>query len=320
MRYQLLDATVYLISLSYNQTLDITLVLYMIFAVLPYIKNFKIYIGIGACLLFYFALNMSVSMIINGAAASISVFCIRLAGLFIYYYIFRNIDFRERQGKKLINFNFVCLATVCEIIIFLIGYFLSTDERLMLNYQCTVGCIATATLLYLAYYLYVKETHTIGTMLCMIIMTLIACMSGTRGYIVVSLTVTFMSFFMKANKKWRIFLILVGILVLLIAFRYLADIFLVNLRMGSGTGRRQSENLFVIQFMWKRPLYVWLIGNGFGTVAGSFSISESIISAVSNSSYTYQVLHTATGFHNFYITILYSSGLVGLGFVLYIYI
>lgn len=319
--YQLFTATVYLISLSYIQTLDITLVIYLIFSIIPYIRNFKITSTLYSIILMYFVLSVFISVLNNGIGSAISIFTIRLSGLFLFHFLFSDIDFQKHRVKTHISsFKYSVSFLLCELIVLLIGLSLSTDGRLMLNYQCTVGCIATSAVLFLAYRLLEFKSNRIIIIIAMIALTVVACLSGTRGYILVSVAVTCVSIFVYAEIRMRLIMCLSALLIGLIKYESILNLFLSKLRMGESTGRRTSENLFVLEFMNERSFFNLLFGNGFGAVVGRFSISEDIIARVSDTAYTYYVLHNVSGFHNFWATILYSSGIVGLIMVIALYI
>ena len=53
-------------------------------------------------------------------------------------------------------------------------------------------------------------------------------------------------------------------------------------------------------------------GYGFGTVVGSLPGASTIIAEVSNTEYTNYIINQVSGFHNFFFTVYYSSGLIGL--------
>ena len=191
------------------------------------------------------------------------------------------------------------------------------DYRLMLNFQCTVGCIATGFVLLLAYDFYKNQKRF--SLVLMLLHTLIACLSGTRGYMLVCIVVTITSILLFSSLKQKLLalpLLLAG--VLMERFNVMEFIF-HSLRFGESTGRRQSEDLFVIWFMPKRPLLNILFGNGFGSPIGKYRISRSIIYEVADSRYTLKVLPKVEGFHNCWSTILYSSGIVGLILIVLLY-
>lgn len=315
--YQVFVTTVYLFSLSYIQTLDFTMSIYLLFSVLPYLSSIKFNSILSFILLIYFSINIILGIIFNGVS-SISVFIIRLSGLLLFYLIFSKLDFSLDINKKDL-YQLIAILS-CELLIFIIGATLSDNDRLMLNYQCTVGCIATATILLLSYYLFYSTLSRKLILVSMIVLTIIACLSKTRGYILVTVAVTGVSIFLFLGIQWRIIFILLLSCIILFSYDAIIDFFMIDLRMGESTGIRTSENLFVLKFMNKRPLINLLFGNTFGAFVGQFPESESIISSVSYSSYTHYALYHRNSFHNFWATIYYSCGLIGVIIVCALYI
>ncbi len=310
--YQLLCATTYLVSLSFIQTLDITLPIYFVFSALPFLKSFKANHLFSLTVLLYFSAVILISLLINSVNSVISIFIIRLAGILLFYYIFSHVDFKLKAKPW-----HLALSFACEILLTVIGFALSKDYRLMLNFQCTVGCIATGFVLLLAYDFYKNQKRF--SLVLMLLHTLIACLSGTRGYMLVCIVVTMTSILLFSSLKQKLValpLLLAG--VLMERFNVMEFIF-HSLRFGESTGRRQSEDLFVIRFMPKRPLFNILFGNGFGSPIGKYRISRSIIYEVADSRYTLKVLPKVEGFHNCWSTILYSSGIVGLILIVLLY-
>ncbi len=277
--YQLLCATTYLVSLSFIQTLDITLPIYFVFSALPFLKSFKANHLFSLTVLLYFSAVILISLLINSVNSVISIFIIRLAGILLFYYIFSHVDFKLKAKPW-----HLALSFACEILLTVIGFALSKDYRLMLNFQCTVGCIATGFVLLLAYDFYKNQKILLFSSL--------------------------------KQKLLALPLLLAG--VLMERFNVMEFIF-HSLRFGESTGRRQSEDLFVIRFMPKRPLFNILFGNGFGSPIGKYRISRSIIYEVADSRYTLKVLPKVEGFHNCWSTILYSSGIVGLILIVLLY-
>lgn len=309
--YELLCATNYLVSLSFIQTLDITLPIYIVFALVPYLKSFKIKNFFAMSFLWYFATIMAISVLLNGIWSPLSTILIRLAGLLFFYYVYSNVEFESMHGFE------IAASVVCEILLTVLGFILSPNFRLMLNFQCTVGCISTSFVLLCAYDWY--KNKSMLSFVAMLIHTLIACISGTRGYILVCLAVTIVSIVLFSSFKQKLVAIPVVIVGIIIEHNSIFQVFESTLRFGESTGRRNSENMFVIKLMLQSPIYNVLFGNGFGTPTKQFQAAPSIISEVADSRYTYVVLHNIDSFHNFYFTILYSAGIVGLLFVIALY-
>ena len=325
--YQLLTMTVYLASLSFVQTLDITLPLYLIFSVLPYTYYLRRQSFFNIILLLLLGTQMLISICLNGLFVPVSVFIVRYSGLLCYCFVFENM---ERSGKMgVCTSRFFFTAALCEGIITLIGIFLSSDNRLMLNYQCTVGCISTSLIALCAYNMYIyADTKTIRARkrkmfplaMCMLFFSAIACRSGTRGYIIVCIAVMTVSICCFAPLKAKGVGILICSVILLVERHSILHFFLETLRMGVSTGRRQAENLFILRFFSRSPWYIKLFGAGISTAASRYSITNEILSEMTVNSYTYRVLSDVNnlGFHNCWFTVLYTFGIVG--FILFCFI
>ena len=136
-------------------------------------------------------------------------------------------------------------------------------------------------------------------------------MSGTRGYLVICLALSAYYFLKYGNKTLKFLLVGVGIIVFALQYESIIGNFLDVTRLGSSTGRRTSENLFVWYYMSSNSFINFLFGFGFGKNVGTLSNIDGLLSMVSDSEYTYYILHKVNGFHNFFATIYYSSGFVG---------
>ena len=154
--YQSLTAIIYLYSVSFIQTLDVTIVLYILFSVIPYIRYFKPSNGIYLIFLIYFGSLMLLSVLLNGISSAVSVFVIRLIGIVSFIYIFKNIKelelHRINNERNLAKVLFIlCLG---EAFIGALAFVISGGStRLMLNYQCTVGNLSIAGILITGCYL-----------------------------------------------------------------------------------------------------------------------------------------------------------------------
>ena len=310
--YQLLCAFNYLISVSVIQTLDMTFPIYLLFSILPYITKIKFDDLFSLIFLLYYITVYIISTLMNGLWRPTSIFLIRLSGILFFYYIFINTEYKKEYRK----FVFV-LSLICEFVLTIIAIHLSEDGRLMLNYQCTVGCIATSFVLFLSYDLY--KNRSVTSLIIMILHTFIACLSGTRGYILICLGISIASIVLFATPKQKSILFFTSLVVIAFNFNELVNLFNNTLRFGQSTGIRNAENSFVIKFMSKRPIFNILFGNGFGSQTKKFGVSNEIISEVSESIYQFNNLHIKDGFHNFWLTMLYSAGFIGLILIIIMY-
>ena len=184
--YQLAAATVYIMSLSAIQTLDITLPVYIVFSVFPYVMSFQLNSIYSLVFLIYFSTLLTISIVLNGIWKPISMFVIKLSGILFFFYIFSNVKYTEEYRTRVL-----LLSVASEILLTIVCVTSITEFKyhLMLNYQCTVGCISTSFMLLAAYdYSITRKKITFGIMLFYTFMT---CISGTRGYILICSAILF---------------------------------------------------------------------------------------------------------------------------------
>lgn len=323
-KYSILTTTLYLISLSFIQTLDNTLPLYFVFMVIPNIRFFIVKNTRELFILLYFLCVLAISIINNGIFASMSIFLIRAAGLFLFFYSFQGISAScitsELKSEKEIM-QIVKLIICSEVILLAVAIYLSfgdTSKHLMLNYQCTIGCISTGAMLLMAYFLSVSKRKK-RIWIAMLIMLAITAYSGTRGYIVIVGGIFIASIVCFVNDQKKIIFSIAAIALTLLLWEKIYHIVFTEMRFGESTGRRDSENLFFLKSLTTSCFYNVLFGHGFGTSITKVPEFKSILSSVSDSSYTYYKMHYVSGFHNCWYTIWYSAGTFGFVFIMTLY-
>lgn len=317
--YQLLDAFVYLITLSYIQTLDVTIVLYLIFAALPFVNEIRFNSLYKILSFLYFASFLIISILLNGVSSAISIFVIRLIGILYFVYIFNNVDIKSLTKKQIKFLNIVFL--VFETIIGLIGYKLSPiSTRLMLNYQCTVGCLSVSGILILYTYVVLNKKVDLFSFVVLILYCIWPILSGTRGYIIVVLGFSAIILLLYANKYIKFFSICLILMVILSNFDFFWQFFYSITGIDKSIGFRPAENKLIYMLFSQNSIINKLFGYGYGKILGSINNSRGIIYYVTYDDYTLMMFPLKTGFHNFYGTILYSSGIFGLTFVLSLFV
>ena len=317
--YQILCTTIYLFMVSFIQTLDITLVLYLVFAILPFITHFKINGKIELIFLSYFLGLLLISIFKNGLSDSISVFVIRYIGIIFGIYFFMNKKNSEMDNSKL--FKEILVAMGCETMIGILGILISGGGRLMLNYQCTVGNISIASILLVA--IYMKNTRkNIWLSICFLVyINFWTIFSGTRAYLIITVILSLILVFLYSNNVLRtlILCLLITTIIMFLSSDTLMSLVLKTTRLDESTGRRSSENLFVLKYMSNFDIRT-IFGYGFGTVVGNLPGASNVIAEVSNSEYTNYIINQVSGFHNFFFTVYYSSGLVGLALTVILFL
>lgn len=323
-RYQLFVATIYLFSLSFIQTLDITLVIFSFFSMLPYLKSLKLPRNpVFIVFVVYLFVDLLVSIFMNGVINASSIFVIRLIGILLYFLLFRNVCVGTTITSKQLCFTLFLFAA-CETIISFLAIFISGGfGRLMLNSQCTSGCISIAGILLVGKYLEVcnSKRKIIGFSFCAYF-TFWSIASETRGYLVICIFMTLVYILLYCSTQTKTMIVL-GLIVIFVIFgSNLSEYFLKITRFDASTGRRGAENQFVLEYMFQSPIHL-IFGYGFGQRVGLLNDVGDLISTVSSGDvYVNYILYQVSGFHNFFATIFYSCGLVGLSivFIAFIYL
>ena len=149
----------------------------------------------------------------------------------------------------------------------------------------------------------------------MVLMLGVVLFTATRGYIVVAGGVFMAAALCFISNRRKAVYSVGAAFALILFFQHIYELIFSSMRFGESTGRRHAENLFLIKSLGTSHLYNVLFGHGFGTSLTTVPEFESILSEVSNSNYTYYILHHVSGFHNFWATICYAAGIMGLLFI-----
>ena len=308
--YHLFLMTIYLISVSFIQTLDYPLPTYLFFSLIPYIRFFKSHNLFENIVLIFFAFSLVISVLLNGIFQPVSIFLIRYGGIFCSFFIFLNVECTQEPSPSP---RFFVIAVLCEGIITIIGIILSGEARLMLNYQCTVGCISTSLIILCVYAIHMygqsgNKRRASLVIICTAFFAVIACRSGTRGYIIVCLSVVFVSFFFFTSLRFKTVVCFFSPAIVLMQWERIEYFFIKVLRMGESTGIRHLENTFVIRFFLRCPLHIKVFGNGFGTPVTSQPITSQILSFMipfrALDTYTYSALSRFRAGHNCWFTVM----------------
>ena len=92
------------------------------------------------------------------------------------------------------------------------------------------------------------------------------------------------------------------------------------LRLDEGLGYRENENLFVKEIMRRAPWYNQLFGFGFGGNASKVNGFLEVVQQASwNREFMFSRLLTRTIFHNYWYTVLFKTGILGVGMIILFY-
>lgn len=178
---------------------------------------------------------------------------------------------------------------------------------------------------------YLKKMFTgAETVVYCLISALVTVLSGTRGYMVIialPMAVVMLAYLLDLPENGKNALIRIG-LCCLIGAAAIICLFVVDrgetviqvLRLDEGLGYRENENLFVKEIMRRAPWYNQLFGFGFGGNASKVNGFLEVVQQASwNREFMFSRLLTRTIFHNYWYTVQFKTGILGVGMIILFY-
>ena len=333
--YQLLVLTVYLISITATKSMDITLPIYIIFSVFPYIGGKRQFDFFSLFYLIILGVYLIYGIIVQDFRASI----VTCAGKF-FQFITLIIFYKNNKTSKLIGETkkIVFFAVIVETII---GFFLLFNGtlisetglmRITAGAQPVGGNIAVAIIPIIIYgYFHENESKEIIVRLSYILLVW-TILSGTRGYMLVfgaAILPIYIDYWFryKKNKLKRVLVIIIIITILIIfislKMEYVTDLFFRLTRINISTGIRDYENAVVKRFFVNTSWPYKLLGIGFGNklhdVPGYNEAVEYYLSSFVGERSQYA---NAVGapFHNLFSDIILTQGLLGLVLIMGVFV
>lgn len=328
--YQLTIAFVYLLALSFEQTLDYTLSVYFFFAVVPYIEHFKAPGVLGVLFALYLLAYSIVSAIISGPVQVISMLVIHYLGPLLLIYVFQNVSeeellpfkYRDESGTYRYFDCILIAAAVAETVISFVAIALSPDGRLMLNYQCTSGCIACCCIALI--YHQISGGHRIGlSMVCMLVFLGWSFASGTRGYIVLGFGMAAFVILLQRNKSIPVLLacaVMIALCILIVLSPDTIGEIVGDSRLGESTGRRTWENQWAVNLFADQGLLKDLFGFGIATQYSTQPGAAAAFIGVNPDVYSFNMIYNNRTLHNFWYSCVLSIGLVGCALFVFLFI
>lgn len=196
-------------------------------------------------------------------------------------------------------------------------------SRIVTNHQPIGAGIVIGLAVIIGWCYYTKRFSSSEMLIYSLITVVIVIMSGTRGYMVMialPLLIILMMYLLdihgngeKQPGRMGVFLILVIVAVVFIWIMGMGEEVIQLLRLDKGLGYRENENAFVKGIMKNAPWYHQLFGFGLGGGASHIDGFLNIVEEASwNRSFMYDRLLTGTIFHNYWYTILFKQGIIGL--------
>lgn len=328
--YQICVAIAFLIALTMVQELDYTMSVYYAFALIPYIRYFKMSGTPQLLLAVYLCCATATSLVMNGVFPVVSSLIIHFIGPLVLPFVFGNVPKEELFGslrvlakpERLIKVALI-VAAAGETVVGLMAMAQSSDGRLMLNYQCVSGCLSCTTLI-LAAILLEKRSSVLFSYATIIYMAGWTIASGTRGYIVLAAVVGLVVTMRNRNRHALLILALLAAMTLCIALAIywdeIVDLVLNGMRFGESTGRRTHENMWFLNLFADLGIIRDLFGVGIGTTYSTLPGAEAAWLGIGESAYTHQVVMNANFLHNFWYMSLLSIGCVGTALFLAVFV
>lgn len=195
--------------------------------------------------------------------------------------------------------------------------------RIITNNQPIGGGIMIALTAVIGYCYLNKKFSAAETVSYCIMSLIIIILSGTRGYMVIwalPMAVVALMYLLDIPGEGSMAPFRIAGAFFFVAFVAVAVAVLDKggslselLRIQEGLGYRENENVFVQEIMKTAPWYNRIFGFGFGGNAGGVKgFYEALKTASWNRSIMFYKLQSSTIFHNYWYTILFKQGFLGL--------
>lgn len=336
--YHIILLIMFLFIVVFTKSLDLALPLYILLSALPFVSTLNT-LPDRFCFSFYFICTcyLIIGILFQDIIASFNCFCTRYYQFmvlmwFLYNKRFCNISFHIKQ--------IIPIAVVAEIIlagITLMSGGMKSENgfiRTVAGNQPVGGnlCIVLIPLLIWGYYHEKDSRHFV--IVSSVIMAMFIVLSQTRGYLLMYV-VTFLPIYIhywliaeqsrkNAIMKTLIVLVLatVFLLLLLIFGTEILEQLSDFLRLSSGTGRRDKENMIALKTFFETDLRHQLLGMGFGGTSSNVpGYKQAVRSAWGDSWGYYRYINMkGISFHNLYGNILLIQGIMGILFILLVFL
>lgn len=330
---------VFIIGLTFIGELDVLLPIYFVFVCLTFIPRLRYVSKFTLFVCLYFGVYLLIGVIAQDLTRTLVTFIAKMWQLIIFFVVLDNdIDVGKVDCKKIIWIS-VIIETAIGVYLLLTSTNIDANglARLVSNAQPITGNIATATLPISVYY-YIRNRSnpkvTTSVIAANLIFLVWIILSGTRGYTMeyaAAMVLIFYDYFTtrKIGKvSWQkrlfvLFALIIGSILLILVVPEILEKMSSVLRLKSSVGIRTYENAAELEFFANAPWYVQIFGIGLGGTGGSYNaFNEALAKQFSLGMWDrrHYMYDSGAIFHNFYANVLMCLGLVGVVFVVIIYI
>lgn len=331
-RYFGVITTIYFLVYFWAASFDISLTLYfgmiLLGCGLPKRIKFKymlIAIGIVAYSI--------VGFLLQDIVLTMSTLITRFSYILVYIIVISLKDADKKWNVSAADYRFlVRLGLLTEIIIIALVWMRhGVGARVVTNNQPIGAGIIIAYTMIIGWCYMTKRFTTLEMFVYNILSVIIVILSGTRGYMVIialPLAITFLIYLLDIPEQGRymkfrigMFCIIASFVVLWIVSSDIINILTESLRLDESLGYRENENIFVKKIIATSPMYNKIFGFGFGGNARHLNNFVDIVHEASwNRSFMIVRLLVRTIFHNYWYTVLFKQGVLGLIVMILFYI
>ncbi len=331
MRYLAVITAVYFIAYYIKGEFDVVLSLYLILLIIGMGMPLKMNV-ISVWVLVWIGVYTIAGIFFQDALAALTAFVTRFGYIIIFLFMLLQKKSDKAWHADGSDYRFLVRTGMAVelLIIAMVWIQNGPGSRVIVGNQPIGAGIVTGLTVVIAW-CFLKGIFTAAeTAVYSIISAIIAVLSGTRGYMVIiifPLAVLMAAYLLDVPGKGGNAFFRIGICCLTAA-AFVTGFLIIDqgatlinlLRLDEGLGYRENENMFVREIMRRAPWYNQLLGFGFG---GDASHVDGFLAAVYKASWNrtfmaYRLL-TRTIFHNYWYTVLFKAGCIGLGSIIVFY-
>lgn len=311
---------IYLIALTIMQNMDISFTVYFLFIVVSLLPIKRISIFTIIYMLYMF-LYLAIGLFYQEFWTTASVFLTRYGFLFIGL-----LQCSKKYDKNLAECDYMFVikyGTLTEVLLAIyLLLFGDMENRLAINSQAVGGAISIGVILIISALYFQNSIYWYKYKLYIyaIINLFIIIMSGTRGYMVMAfltmlpIGMSWVSNPYKYKKRWKLLVvIMLTVSAIILSSKTAQNYVLAIFRINESIGYRVYENDFVEEIfnasIWPNKVFGFGLGGRANEVEGYYAI---VLKSASGKDWMVSKLMQETTVHNYWYTILFKQGILGL--------
>ena len=315
LEYAIVASFIYLFAFVYIQSFDILFIIYLFFIFVIHIKDFRKRHAM------YFAAEFGLGLLNGNYRSIIATFLTRYFPLIFAALIDKKKSILSKWDDEYEQ-RILRLIVLCEVIISALLIIKGGNEEIFVVSHQPVGANLSLVGSFIAMDISLKPgnqklAHKIENIVYLGLFSLLALISGIRGYIIIIIPCAFYSFisYVFGESKRAFGLILaIAMSVWIIMISFLADGRLANMliSLDTSTGYRKIENRYILEALSNANPIRWIVGYGIGATGRRIG-SDALIGFYAGQSvfYTHHLTYGSV-LLNFWLSVFKDMGLVGL--------